>query len=146
MEDVPENLLKGAYYALEQCGLLLRDAHILDRYRSCARIVVLASFARDELRRYDILLGFLASRPRWERGFHRRRDTEACNDPIAKQRAGMFSTTMRADSGSGLDKILRAKTENHPDSQEYQNAETKLNRTNEIKIKRTAGDRDEKRS
>jgi AbiV family abortive infection protein len=49
-------LLEGAVYALEQCGLLLRDADLLYRNRSFATAVVLAAFAREELGRWQILL------------------------------------------------------------------------------------------
>jgi AbiV family abortive infection protein len=51
----PLYLLKGAVYALEQCGLLLRDANILFRGGSYANTVVLAAFAREELGRSNIL-------------------------------------------------------------------------------------------
>jgi hypothetical protein len=42
----PECLMKGAAYALEQCGLCLRDAALLYRGKSYADAVVLAAFAR----------------------------------------------------------------------------------------------------
>ena len=110
----PETLLKGAVYALEQCGLLLRDANILYRNRSYASAVVLTAFAREELGRYRILLEF----------WHRARDCKetftadqirnACDDHVTKQQAGMFSSTMRADRDSGLGKVLRASMENPP--------------------------------
>jgi len=51
-------LLEGAVYALEQCGLLLRDANLLYRSRSYASAVALAAFAREELAQWRILLGF----------------------------------------------------------------------------------------
>jgi hypothetical protein len=70
---------------------------------------------------------------------------DECDDHVAKQRAGMFSTDMRADRDSGLSKLIWAKIENHPHSQEYKNAETQLNQVNEIKIKKTPGQRHEKR-
>jgi len=38
-------LLKGAVYALEQCGLLLRDANLLYQNGSHASAVALAAFA-----------------------------------------------------------------------------------------------------
>ena len=41
-----EYLMKGAAYALEQCGLCLRDAALLYRGKSYADAVVLAAFAR----------------------------------------------------------------------------------------------------
>ncbi len=52
---------------------------------------------------------------------------------------------MRCSREFGVGKIIAAKMENHPYSPEYQNAEAELNRINEIKIKRTPGDRHEKR-
>jgi len=41
----PEYLIEGAAYALEQCGLLLRDANLLYRSGSYASAVALAAFA-----------------------------------------------------------------------------------------------------
>src|SRR5215831_19062875 len=52
----PRYLLEGAAYALEQCGLLLRDANVLYRNGSYSSAVAIALFARDELGRYRILL------------------------------------------------------------------------------------------
>jgi len=49
-------LLEGAVYALEQCGLLLRDANLLYQNRSYATAVALAAIAREELWRWKILL------------------------------------------------------------------------------------------
>jgi AbiV family abortive infection protein len=51
----PQYLLEGAIYALEQCGLLLRDANIMFRSGSYASVVVLAAFAHEELGRSSIL-------------------------------------------------------------------------------------------
>jgi AbiV family abortive infection protein len=48
-------LLQGAVYALEQCGLLLRDANALFHDGSYASAIVLAAFAREELGRSNIL-------------------------------------------------------------------------------------------
>jgi AbiV family abortive infection protein len=44
-------ILEGSEYALEQCGLLLRDANVLYRNGSYASAVVLTAFAREELGR-----------------------------------------------------------------------------------------------
>jgi AbiV family abortive infection protein len=52
----PQYLLEGAAYALEQCGLLLRDANSLYRNGSYSSAVALALFAREELGRYQTLL------------------------------------------------------------------------------------------
>jgi AbiV family abortive infection protein len=49
-------LMMGAVYALEQCGFLLRDAVGLYHSGSYGSAVALASFAREELERCNILL------------------------------------------------------------------------------------------
>jgi hypothetical protein len=64
----PEDLLKGTFYALEQCGLLLRDANILYRSGSAvakpaASVANAAYFAKFNIAR--ILIGvFDLSGPR----------------------------------------------------------------------------------
>jgi hypothetical protein len=52
----PQYLLEGAVYALEQCGLLLRDANLLYRNGSYSSAVAVALFATEELGRWSILL------------------------------------------------------------------------------------------
>ena len=54
----PQYLLKGAVYALEQCGLLLRDANTLYRSGSYSNAVVLAALAYEELGHWKYFLGF----------------------------------------------------------------------------------------
>jgi AbiV family abortive infection protein len=56
-----DNLFKGAWYAIEQCGLLLQHAVILHNAKAYSTAVAVASFAREELGRFKILLDF------WER-------------------------------------------------------------------------------
>src|SRR5258708_39176736 len=112
----PEDLLKGTFYALEQCGLLLRDANILYRNGSYASTIVLAAFAREELGRYRILLDLWRRARDGKDTFTADDVRKACDDHVTKQKAGMLSLTMRADRESGLGKMLRASTENHPHS------------------------------
>ena len=50
----PEYLLQGAAYALEQCGLLLRDAIVLYRNGSYSSAVALAALAREGLGLYVV--------------------------------------------------------------------------------------------
>jgi AbiV family abortive infection protein len=52
----PQHLFRGAVYALEQCGLLLRDANLLYRNGSYASALALAAFAREEQGRWTIVL------------------------------------------------------------------------------------------
>ena len=51
----PQFLLEGAAYALQQCGLLLRDTNMLYRAGSYASCVVLTAFAQEELGRSTTL-------------------------------------------------------------------------------------------
>ena len=144
MPVTSQHLLNGAAYALEQCGLLLRDANILYRNGSYANSLVLTAFAREELGRYVTLLDF------WRRAvageiFTIEQARKACEDHVTKQRAGMLSTVIVADRDSSLGKILRARMESHPQSPEWQEANTELKRVDEIKKKRTPSDRHQKR-
>jgi AbiV family abortive infection protein len=53
-----DNLLKGAWLARVQCGLLLRDAVALHEARGYASAVALALFAHEELGKSSMLLDF----------------------------------------------------------------------------------------
>src|SRR5258705_12277940 len=120
MSVTPQCLLQRAYYALEQCGLLLRDANILYRNGSYASAVVLTAFAREELGRSGILFD-LRRRALAGQAFTIAQIREA--DHVTKQRAGMLSITVTADRESGIGKILRARMENHPQTPEWQKAD-----------------------
>jgi AbiV family abortive infection protein len=121
-------LLKGYALALEQCGLLLRDAVLLYKNKSYANAVVLAAFAREELGRSQILLGL------WRRRLGGSPVTigdieNACDNHVEKQKAGMLSTTMRADRNTGLGKTLTDRTTNPPQSQEFNKRHSKRMRS-----------------
>jgi AbiV family abortive infection protein len=140
----PEYLLKGAAYALEKCGLLLRDGNILYRSGSYASVVVLTAFAREELGRSQIYFD-LRQRALAGEAFTIKQIREACDDHVAKQRAGMLSFAVRTDREPGLGKILEARMKNPPQSSEWQEADAKLKQIMETKKKRTPGDRHKKR-
>ncbi len=144
MPVTPQFILKGAWYALEQCGLLLRDANVLYRSGSYASTIALTAFAREELGRSSILLDL------WRRASAGEAITTAqikedCDNHVTKQEAGMLSLTLRGDRDSGIGKILEAKRKNLPQSAEWAKAEAELNRIDETKKKRTPSDRHEKR-
>ena len=80
----PQCLLEGAVYALEQCGLLLRDANILFRNGSYANAVVLAAFAREELGRFIILLDFRKQALTGKKTFTIKAIQDHCDDHVAK--------------------------------------------------------------
>ena len=140
----PQFILQGATYALEQCGLLLRDAKDLYRNGGYGNTVVLTAFAREELGRSAILLDFWQKASAGE-AFTVEQLEQACEDHIEKQRAGMLSLTLRADQGSGVGKTLSARMTNHPQSAEWKEADTTLKQIDDIKKRRTPSDRHDMR-
>jgi AbiV family abortive infection protein len=140
----PQCLLEGAVYALEQCGLLLRDANILFRNGSYANAVVLAAFAREELGRFIILLNSrkqaLAGKTSTIKEIQ-----DHCDDHVAKQQAGMLSIVMTADRDSGLGKVLRVRSEAYPQSPEWKEADDQLAKLDRKKKGRVPRERHEKR-
>jgi AbiV family abortive infection protein len=101
----PEYLLEGAAYALEQSGLLLRDANVLYQNGSYASAMVLALFAQEELGRWNMLRDLRKKVLDGER-LTVKEIQDHCGDHVSRQRAGMMSTTMRADPHSVLGKLL----------------------------------------
>jgi AbiV family abortive infection protein len=144
MTVTAEFLLKGYAFALEQCGLLLRDAVLLYENKSYANAVVLAAFAREELGRSQILLGF------WRRRLGGSPVTideidKACDEHVKKQKAGMLSMTMRSDRNARLGKILTDRMKNPPQSQKFKDADAALKQIDDKKAKRTPDERHAKR-
>jgi AbiV family abortive infection protein len=141
----PQYLLEGAVYALEQCGLLLRDAALLYRSESYASAVALAAFAREELGRWKILLS-LRSKVLGGECLTIDEIKTQCEDHVTKQRAGMLSLTMRAsDRESGVGKLLWSRIHAPPGSKEWSEIDDKLAKIDRGKKKRVPGDRHEQR-
>ena len=94
----PQYLLEGAVFALEQSGVLLRDAALLYRSGSHASGVALAAFAREELGRWKILLSLRGNvfngetltiddiKARCEDHRHEQRESALYVDPISPDR------------------------------------------------------------
>ena len=87
-------LLKGAVYALEQCGVLLRDAALLYRSGAHASAVVLAAFAREALGQWKILQALRKEVIEGKTVTIAEIKTR-CGNHVQKQRAGMLSVTKR---------------------------------------------------
>jgi AbiV family abortive infection protein len=141
---VPQYLLEGAVYALERCGQLLDDANRLYRNGSYATAVALASFAREELGRWRILLDLrrkaLVGEPITIKGIQ-----TACEGHVRKQNAGMTSITTRADRDSELGKLLQARTKATPGSKEWKATNEQLEKLHRLKKKRVPDDRHKQR-
>ncbi len=142
----PQYLLEGAVYALEQCGLLLRDANILYRSGSYANTVVLAAFAREELGRYRILSD-MRSEALGGKDFTIEEIRKSCDDHVTKQRAGMLSTAITApDKEPGLGKLLWERMTAHPQSAEGKKADAELASITDKKRKRVPSERHDART
>jgi len=133
-------LLEGAVYALEQCGLLLREANVLYQNGSYASAVALAAFAREELGRWTILLDL---RRKILRGHHLtiRQLQKACENHVRKQIAGMKSITLRGDRDSGVGKVLHARMMAAPGSAEWKAAQQQIDQIDQQKMKREPDER-----
>jgi AbiV family abortive infection protein len=140
----PQYLLEGAAYALEQCGLLLRDANLLYQSGSYGSAVALAAFAREELGRWRILLEL--RKKLLARGSVAIKEIQnRCKDHVGKQEAGMTSIVMRADKGSGLAKLLQTQMSAKPGSKEWKEAREQIEKLDRQKKNRIPGNRHEQR-
>jgi AbiV family abortive infection protein len=140
----PRYLLEGAVYALEQCGLLLRDSNLLYRNGSYASAVAMAAFAREELGRWIILLDLrekvLGGEPLTIK------DVQVhCEGHVIKQKAGMLSTTLTADNDSVLGKLLQICMEATAGSKEGEAANEQVEKRRRQKEKRVPDDRHKQR-
>jgi AbiV family abortive infection protein len=132
-------LLRGAWYAVEQSGLLLTNAMTLHSSKAYASAVVLALLAREELGRGNILLDL------WRKGSGGTDVSvdevqNACADHVEKQRRGQLSTTNHWQGTSGLEKLLRERSRAIGTS-EYAKLDKQLKKIDEQKAKRTPGER-----
>jgi AbiV family abortive infection protein len=123
MDVTAEVLLQGAWYSLDQCGRLLRDAVALYRAKAYPSGVALAMIGLEELGKYRLLL------EEWKKV----RSTEkpptvetiqnACADHAEKQSKALLSVTFTAEGGTALDTAMRTQFSHSPGDAEYQEAE-----------------------
>lgn len=132
----PQYLLEGAVYALEQCGLLLRDANLLNRSGSYASAIVLAAFAREELGRWKILLD-LRGEVLGGKTVGIKEIKTCCEDHVEKQKKGMLSTTIRPDIDFELDTSLRTRMHASPGSKEWTDVDEQLGEIDRKSKKKT---------
>jgi AbiV family abortive infection protein len=106
-------LLEGAWYATEQCGLLLRDAVLLHEGGRYGSAVGLAMFAREELGRARILLR-LAADVRGGRFLTLEELENEVEDHVEKQTAAQLSVVYRGAPGSVLSELVTRAHTNTP--------------------------------
>src|SRR5713226_355724 len=116
-------LLKGAWYALEQCGILLRDASVLYSAKAYPSAVALAMIGREELGKYRMLL------EEWRKAESTGKlpAVEAiralCADHIEKQKRAVLGLTFTAEGPSAFGSAIAAQIKHKPQDIECQAAE-----------------------
>jgi AbiV family abortive infection protein len=127
-------LAKGAFYALEQAGVLLGDAASLHKKGSYGTALALAELGREEVGRSRIL-----QRLRKELASGRTLTVEevieACSDHVVKQEQAQTSVTFQAPSNQALGKALIAKIERRPNTPEYEKATRVIDQAKKSKLK-----------
>jgi AbiV family abortive infection protein len=140
----PQYLLEGAVYALEQCGLLLRDANLLYRSGSYASTVALTAFAREELGRWRILRDLRKKVLGGER-LTIKQIQKHCEGHVRKQEAAMISTTVRGDRNSALGKLFQTRHSSTPGSEDWKKAHEQIEKLTHQTSKRVPDDRHKQR-
>jgi len=136
----PKFLLEGGTYALEQAGLLLRDATLLYDSGSHATSVVLAALAQEELGRWEILLE-LRQRVLNGEDVTLDRVNDACEDHVTKQAKGMRGITIRFEGDTVLSRLVRTKWKAKPGTQERADINKQLGKLDRLKQRRAPHDR-----
>lgn len=142
--------MKGAVYALEQCGLLITGAVTLMDQKLYSSAVVLAAFAREEMGRSIILTNFFDEITKNKKDVTIQDIKRACEDHITKQKWGQLSTSFRFQNDSQAGKLMLRRMEllrlGQQFSKEYTEVEIKAAELMERVRKRTPSDRHKART
>jgi AbiV family abortive infection protein len=114
----PQYLLEGAVYAFEQCGLLLRDADLLHQKESYASAVALTAFAWEALGQWTKLLD-LRKKVLDGENLTIKELQKHCWNHLSKQEAGMLSLVVRAELNSEYGRLLTARMNSKPGSEQW---------------------------
>jgi AbiV family abortive infection protein len=145
-----EFLVKGAVYALEQCGLLLLDAVALVDQKSYSSAIVLAAFAREELGRSRILINFFDEIVKNGKTVTLEDINKVCKEHVDKQKWGQVSIVFKFQYSSQAGKLMLRRMElaqqGKYQSEEYKEIDIKISEIMEKITKRTPGDRHKARA
>jgi AbiV family abortive infection protein len=140
------SLLLGGLYALEQSGLLLRDAVILYEHKSYATAIGLALLGREELGLHRLLLDL------WRKcsvnaaaAMTPEQITAKFEAHVVKQKHGHISTVMHSSWGTQIGDLTEAQIDNPPESEAYREATEKLRRLTKWKRRQQPKDSHERR-
>jgi AbiV family abortive infection protein len=120
----PQTLLEGAAYALEQAGLLLRDAIKLYKAGAYPSAVVLATFGWEELGKWKMLCG-LRRRVMEGESFTVKQVNNLCLDHEEKLSTAIAGIGLSDEESGGLVRELMNAT---PGSAEYAAVDEKIQR------------------
>lgn len=109
-----EFLVKGAMYALEQCGLLLHDARRLYEAGSYATTVVLAAFAREELGRSKLLRDMFQKSVESKTSFSIKDIRAACAKHEKKQEMSQYAIVLQGSGDDRIARLVKATMEREP--------------------------------
>ncbi|SRR6266852_6234338 len=116
-------LLKGSWYALEQCGILLRDASALYAAKAYPSAVALAMIGREELGKFRLLLEEFRTAESTGKLPTVEAIQAACAGHIEKQKRAVLGLTFTADGSSAFGDAIKAQIKYKPQEAEYQAAE-----------------------
>ncbi len=119
-------LLEGSIYALEQGGLLLRDACALYQSRSYASAIVMALFSREEVGRYKLLRDLRKDMADKCLAVTLDAIKKKCDDHVTKQLRGQFGVTLKSSGDDQIGRLLRAGRNNPVQSPEARAANDEL--------------------
>jgi AbiV family abortive infection protein len=147
MDVAASVLLEGAWYSLEQCGLLLKSAVALYWEKDYSTAVSVAMLAHEELGKHRIL------RDEWKKAVQTgqlpsvEQVRQIYKGHIEKQKKGQGSVILNAPSASVLGGAIRTMVEKGrtPADPEYQKADKLIRTVVDAKEKHAPGERHEKR-
>lgn len=134
-------LLRGTWYAIEQCGYLLQDAITLYRTAAYPSAIALAMIAREELGKYRILLDLWKNSTKTLISLGDDDIRAACSDHVEKQRQAHLSVTFMAAADTRLDRLFRTRFKHKPQDREYKEADAEIQKFIQALSRRTPADR-----
>jgi len=138
--NVPAGLLlRGTWYAIEQCGYLLQDAITLYRTAAYPSAIALAMIAREELGKYRILLDLWKKSTKTPNSPSDDDIRAASGDHVEKQRQAQLCVTFMAAADSRLDRLFRTRFKHQPQDPEYKEADAEIQKFIQELSRRTPG-------
>lgn len=134
MHVAADVLLKGSWYAAEQCGHLLHHAAILHRSGAYPTAAAVALLGREELGAHKFLLDQWRTATKWGIGPDANVLKDNLRDHLLKQTCSQILITYMDDGGGRLQEIATRMFAARPESSEYWAASDEL----EVALRRAA--------